>query len=259
MRNVINGIHVTPGFQRDHNLIGISDAHGECSNCHGTGFIVSTAILSGPHEHQPLSGRGRAAIWGRGGWYVGESKTTPCPICNGNKDELVRLLLDHCGVPVPDRHKTLEYHDPDSDVVEVLGPIIARLPECKGFVTLFGRHATGKTTAAQIVVLHACRAGVNSMYTTAREVVRGIKDTWSKPDVSENDYIQTLTVPKLLVIDEIDTIGGNDIAHLRSVIDMRYRMIETTMTIMVTNEDLTRPAREEYIRTRMNAGVRVML
>lgn len=260
----INNVHVGKDFPLDHNasfnLLGLSDGVGDCPNCHGASYLVSTAIVSGPHDHQPLTGKGRAAVLGKDGWYVGESKTSPCPLCNGDKDELVRLLVDNCNVPILDRTKSFDYYgdaEGTQDMVMGLVRIINDLPECHGLVTLFGPHGTGKTTASQIVVLHACRAGVNAMYITASEIVRGIKDTWNKNDVSEEDYIERLAMPKLLVIDEVDRTHGREAEYVRAVVDMRYRNMDRAMTILITNEDLSRPGQDEYMRTRMKAGPRI--
>lgn len=261
---LINNVHVGKDFYVDRqaqlNLLGVSDGVGDCPNCNGAGYLVATAIISGPHEHQPLTGRGRAAVLGKDGWYVGESKTSPCPICNGDKEELVRLLVDNCGVPIPDRTKSFDYYqsaEGAQDMVTCLTKVINDLPLCHGLITLFGPHGTGKTTACQIVVLNACRAGVNAMYITSAEIVRGIKDTWGKSDVSEEDFIGRLSIPRLMVIDEVDMVHGREAEYLRAVVDMRYRNMDRAMTILITNEDLSRPGGDEYMRSRMKAGPRI--
>lgn len=260
---MINGIMVSKEFLTLANpaakdrLIGIGDGIG-CENCNGSHVVVYTETTSGPYPDPPIAGAGRAAIYGAGGWYVGESKTTPCPVCSGDKEELASLLIRSSNVPAEQRAKGLGYYRNQDMLVQVCQGMIDMLPDIHGLFTFFGSHGTGKSTAAMVVVMAACRAGVKSFYTTAQEITLGIKDTWKDPERSDQDYLDMLNRNKLLIIDEVDRVGEYDRKAIWNLVDMRYRDRDSLATILITNMDITHaPKNHEYLISRMRDGVRV--
>lgn len=238
------------------NLIGIGDGRG-CVNCGGTGRIVHTKILSSEGEEPPITGNGQAAVLGKGGWYVGESETTPCPLCSGNKDELVNLLLRSSGVPMDHRAKQLGFIEARAGketLHQTCNEIVESLPNPKGLYTFYGDHGTGKSTAAMILVVEACRSGVRAQYTTANEIAVMVKDTWSNPEKTERDVIEELMKNSLLVIDEVDRVKSFDETGISALIDSRYMVRGEAATILITNMNVAGRGGDSYLKSRMADG-----
>jgi len=261
----INNIRLAniPTFEAGHELglLGIGKQLDRCSNCGGAGVVVITSILSQKTTHRPMTGGGKVAIPDQdGGWYIGESHTVPCIMCNGDRGELVNMLLDSCGVPMGDRTKSFNYYDGMSGrelMVETLQEFMLSFPECRGMITLFGPHDMGKTTAAQIVVMNACRHGVHAVYKTSRQLVMEIKKTWGDRESSEIDYLNDSVLrPRLLVIDEIDRITGNDVQYIIDAINTRYDH-DDKATILITTSNLANAGGDGYVFARMKHGLRI--
>lgn len=230
------------------NLIGTSRGEG-CGNCGGSGVIVHTAIEAGPFKLPPATTGPRVAVYGHQGWFTGESKSAPCPVCAGQAQD--GILVRASNVPVSARTKRLEFYE--TGMLKAACEKIIDSPI--GMFTFFGGHGTGKTTASMIVVTRLCQNGVRAVYKTAQEIAMDMKETWGNPDRSEQDIMDNLMRVKFLVIDEVDRVTSRDEPGILNLVDARYRERDRMGTLLITNLDITR--RENYLTSRMADGVRV--
>jgi DNA replication protein DnaC len=76
---------------------------------------------------------------------------------------------------------------------------------------------------------HSCR------YTTASAMIRDVRETWGKRELSESDALRKYTRPHLLVIDEVGRQYGSDAEKLQieELLDLRYQ--DKMPTIICTN------------------------
>lgn len=83
---------------------------------------------------------------------------------------------------------------------------------------------------------HLCR------YTTASAMIRDVRETWGKKELSEVDALRKFTRPHLLVIDEVGRQYGSDAekTQMEELLDMRYQ--EMRPTLVCTNCDKTQLA-----------------
>lgn len=116
-------------------------------------------------------------------------------------------------------------------------------------VVFSGRPGTGKSHLAIGIAQQLLHGGETAMYTTAREIVRMLRDTWRNgSEQSERQMLAELVGLSLLVIDEVGVGFGSDAEKVQffDVIDGRYR--EQKPTILLTNLD--RKGLAEYIGQR---------
>lgn len=115
---------------------------------------------------------------------------------------------------------------------------------------VFGGHpGTGKSHLALAIGQHVMRRGT-VMYLDAMELVRKVRSTWGRSDVSEDAVLRQLGLDiDLLIIDEIGVQRGTEDEQmiLFDVLNRRYR--ELRPTILLTN--LSGKAMTEFLGARL--------
>lgn len=104
-------------------------------------------------------------------------------------------------------------------------------------LVLTGQPGTGKSHLAASILQHIIPR-YTGLYLTMLELVRTIRGTWRKDsEISEAQALANLSLPDLLVIDEIGVQYGTEGEQtiLFDVLDRRYR--EVKPTILLTNEN----------------------
>ena len=98
---------------------------------------------------------------------------------------------------------------------------------------MIGSPGTGKNMLSAIICQDLHKRGFSSYHTTALKLVRSIKDTWRDKTSSEQEAIDALVNPDLLVIDEIGVQFGSPTEQLflTEVINDRYNLRRPTILI----------------------------
>jgi DNA replication protein DnaC len=184
-----------------------------------------------------------------------------------------RRLRKTC-VPLRFIGKTLQMYEAATDAqknaLAIARDYVNRFPEHRKAgrcLVMSGSVGAGKTHLAcaiaqelREVKFSESRIGWEVRYTTASDLIREIRSTWSKgAGSSEGDAIGRFVKPDLLIIDEIGVQMGSDAerVQLSELIDLRYRKI--LPTLVITNCD--RNALERLIgergfdRLRENGGI----
>jgi DNA replication protein DnaC len=181
-----------------------------------------------------------------------------CPACNeaaaaekaaaekrekaAEREMKVRRLLGNAGIPPRFEDRTFESYAAGS-----LGQRVA-LASCRayaanwqtkletgGSLVLTGGPGTGKTHLACAIASTVIRehlAGV--WFGTVTQLLRHVKDTYRKDsDRSEQDAINDLIVPDLLIVDEVGVQTGSDHEKMLmfEVLNERYQQLRPTILI----------------------------
>lgn len=100
---------------------------------------------------------------------------------------------------------------------------------------LVGSVGTGKNMLSSIIAQELCKKNYSCLHTTTMRLIRHIKSTWGKSDISEQAAINSFIIPNLLIIDEVGIKVGSDYERLlfTEVINERYEAMKPT--IMISN------------------------
>ena len=113
-----------------------------------------------------------------------------------------------------------------------------------------GSVGTGKTHLAVGICLRIMHAGYTASFQTVREVIRRVRDTWSRgADETETQAIAALVCVDLLVLDEVGVQHGTEAEQLVlwDVLDGRYKARRPTLLL----SNLTVPELEGYLGARI--------
>jgi DNA replication protein DnaC len=140
------------------------------------------------------------------------------------------------GVPVRHRAKVNEFSDPPEWIgkkasawtIVVMG----------GIVALIGTRGTGKTQLAVDLLFKACEHDSLAKYLKAMDFFTELRATFKKnSEADEAGIIEKYTLPRLLVIDNVDRRGSSEWEDrlLTHLIDKRYD--RCAATILIANLD----------------------
>lgn len=148
---------------------------------------------------------------------------------------------------LPTRHATSRF----SDFHAALPGQERALRWCQGYATGFdrmleqgtglilsGKTGTGKTMLACCIANHLLEEARPVLYHTAATAVRLIRASWGRnADVTEDQQLDRLISPALLILDEIGVAHGSDSERtlLTQVIDSRYQ--HQLPTLLISNFD----------------------
>lgn len=232
---------------------------GSCANCSGLGAMYAFYVESGPLAHAPGQGKIGKYLPDFGGWYVGETKSAPCPVCQGDSRAL--WLRKVCGLEGEALNKRL------GDFSLALGKerahqvavrLLSQTPNPIGFVTFWGGYGVGKSLLLSILVNSFRVAGILSVYTTTADMLGSVRETFGNDSVDAAEtLIREHRNVRVLAIDEYDRVNLTPWAQetLFRVLDYRYRNMSSSLTILAANvnpEMVDGPL--AYLTSRMTEG-----
>jgi DNA replication protein DnaC len=197
------------------------------------------------------------------------------------KEARIRLEEKFLGLGIPRRffHKTLANYEAknagQSTALKIAKDYVANFGDHlkAGRCAIFsGKLGTGKSHLAiailrgvlekQFADLENWRQapGYSVKYATVAEIVREIRDTWSKrSEISEGEAYRKFAKPDLLVLDEVGLQAGsaNEQRVLEELFDMRYRNMRSTIVSTNLNKaDIPKFIGERsFDRLRENSGI----
>lgn len=111
--------------------------------------------------------------------------------------------------------------------------------EFSDWLIFSGRCGTGKTMLASAIAASCIKSGKNVRFTTQRDFLEDVKETWGRRDLSQKHVMARYEKADLLVIDEIGNgpSFANDAFLIASLIEKRYD--ELLPVVMISNLPLT--------------------
>jgi len=115
-------------------------------------------------------------------------------------------------------------------------PSVAARVECGVLKALIGGRGGGKTQLAACLARLDVAWERRPKYTTAQTLFRQLRSTFKNPHVSEQNLIDSMQKPNLLVIDELHDRAESDYESriLNAIVDGRYG--SGKFTLMISNE-----------------------
>lgn len=178
------------------------------------------------------------------------------------KKEIIKDFLRVCNVPKRFRqldinkidtnyHKKPEDNKKLKETVKTVKGYLNTYPErlekgASGFFS--GECGTGKTMLACMMVENIIHQSYSAQYTTAWQLIQGIRQGYSKTEESISYFIDEYINKSFLVIDEVGVQHGTDDERilLYQVIDGRYN--EVKPTILISNSK--NPVEDGYLDLR---------
>lgn len=190
---------------------------------------------------------------------------SPCPRCGEERNrqqqeqeranqerqrsERIRVLLARSGIPERFRSRTLDNYRAESEAQQralQIAMVYAdrfedRLKHGGGLV-FCGKPGTGKTHLACAIASRVIQTGRSAVFVSVLRAIRSVKDTYRKDStMSEQDAINALLNPDLLVLDEVGVQFGSDAEKmiLFEIMNGRYEAIKPTVVCSnLAREDL---------------------
>ena len=235
-----------------------------CSNCGGFEQLFAFYTDSGPHQTVPSSDGRRSMRYvpELGGWFTGELKAAPCPICAGTGR--TRWLERSSGLADLDLTIRLDDFKPlpgKAEARAVAAQLLALAPYPSGFVTFHGDYGRGKTLLLKALVNGFRVANLLAVYTNMADLLAEVRDKFGDANAQNaaSSLLAEYRKVRVLVLDEIDRVNLTPWAAetMFRLLDGRYSASEECLTIMGTNHD---PADlgigdYAYLASRMTSGV----
>jgi len=197
------------------------------------------------------------------GWYNGELKVSPCPVCKGGLKH--SWLERNCGMTGNDLSVTLvdfRALKGKGEAIRIARQLLSMNMEPSGFATYHGDFGTGKSHLLKGIVNGFRNIGVQSRYATLPDLLADIRDRFSDANgsVSVELAIEQYRKVPVLCIDEVDTgrvnITGWAKETIFRLLDARYNDRESVLTILASNVNPDRMSPEfGYLRSRMDGGL----
>ena len=237
---------------------------GECDNCGDqAGYVQLHQVEAWLDVWQPNC----IQVAGHDGWAKIKTTCRPCPVCNSEKSQqLSAQLWQASGLTVDELSWGLAFFGDDPGKAEALRlaqAIHKKLPQAKGFHTLYGDYGMGKSGIAKSLVAHQVRLGAVGMYRLAADLLAEVKATYGNDaPMSELEVLDQYREAALLVVDEFDRASSTEWAMsvIFSLLDHRYNSRKDRCTIVITNRDPTNlPPAYGYLADRMKDGYRILV
>lgn len=180
---------------------------------------------------------------------------TKCPTCSdieskkkeaeeaaieeAKRQENWKRKLSRAAIPLRFTEKTLDVYKVENNQQENAFDFAKKfaLDFCDG--SLNGRSAifsggvgTGKTHLSVAIAIEGMNAGRSALFTSVQRIVRDVKSTFkSDCELSENEIIDQLVYPELLIIDEVGVQFGSEFERnvIFDVINQRYENRKSTL------------------------------
>ncbi len=236
---------------------------GGCPNCGGSGIFWFQFAQSGPHKNPPAAGK-QAITYAENAWWVVESRTYNCPICNDQVQRLA-MLYEQSGLEINERTWRVDFfkgRPGKEQAIATANAILAQSPHMVGWYVVTGDYGRGKSGLLKSLVASAILTSCSSLYTRSSDILATIRSSYNEDGPTEQEVIDKYAAYQLLAIDEIDRISSTPWAMntLMSILDERYNKREIAATIIASNcQPEALPAGFEYLQSRMRDGLRVQL
>ena len=203
-----------------------------------------------------------------------------CTVCNANRQraELFRVEVESARIShmrkagVPDRYhaKSLETYAANNPgqakALRVAEAYAADFPAARtsgrGLI-MCGTPGTGKTHLAVGIMHRVIAAGYSALFAVVLDAMREVKGTYRKDSaMTEADVVDKLTLPDLLVLDEIGNQYGTDAEKiiLSSVINTRYNAMKPTILLSnLAMDGLTKELGDRVIDRMREGGGRMVI
>lgn len=246
-----------------------------CENCGGHQIMMVYLIHSGPYDI-PLGKPKwlqlspdpdcpqRPSV---PGWYAGEMKIAPCPVCQAGKSEI--WLMKNCGLSEGDLAVSLVdfrssgRFSEKQPALDCAHELLAMNRNPAGFVTFYGAYGVGKTYLLKGLVNGFRQVGIRTRYAVLSDLLAEIRARFSHQDgsVDVEDAIEQYQRVPVLALDEIaDPNRANLTGWAKETIfrmlDARYNAADRLLTILATNiHPEMMDAEWGYLRSRMNGRI----
>jgi hypothetical protein len=248
----------------------------ECENCGGLTVMMVYVISNGPFKSFPS---GQKAKWldlapdpddarrpSVPGWYTGELKMVPCPVCQDGRQ--AQWLERNCGLEGSDLMLTVESFRPlagKQQALETVRSLLAQNYEPNGFVTMHGDYGTGKSHLLKAIVNGFRAIEVRARYTVLSDLLADIRERFGDEHgaIAVEDAIAQYRGLTVLCIDEV---ADPDRANLTGwakettfrLLDARYNARDQLLTVLASNVHPDHMSAEwGYLRSRMDGGTTV--
>lgn len=160
------------------------------------------------------------------------------------KREKLEKILGNIGLGARYRDATFSDYLPTCDQAKQI------LAKCQAYAETFqdrlsggdnlimlGNYGTGKNTLSAAICNRIALDGYQSLHTTAIRIIRRIRETWGRKDSeqTEQQVINSFTLPDLLVVDEIGVQVGSDDEKRLLFEALNGRYEDKKPTVLISN------------------------
>lgn len=235
---------------------------GACPNCGGHEMMMVYVVGSGPTRTP--NGKCKWLDLDTGsGWYQGELKVSPCPVCQAGR--MGAYLERNSGLAGDDRRITLgdfrtngrlEGKEP---ALRAARALLGMNRNPSGFVTFLGGYGVGKTHLLKGIANGFISIGVMAQYTTLADMLGEIRERFDDEhsNRSVEAAIENYRKVRVLLLDEVDkpNLTGWVKEVIGRVLDDRWQHQTQFLTVLATNEHPDNfPMDLLYIASRIRGG-----
>lgn len=200
-----------------------------------------------------------------------------CPICverdilkiRASEDEEQKIKRNEAflrGIGIPNRiiGKSFADYHPEArsskaalEICRDYAENFSEFRSCGAGLILAGRPGTGKTHLSCSIALRVAELGYTSRYVKNIDLLRRVKSTYSSSsEETDSQVVYDMTLPDLLIIDEVGMQFGSDAEKLIlfEVLNSRYEEIKPTIIISNLSQEELSELLGERVMDRMREG-----
>lgn len=242
-----------------------------CENCGGHQIMMVYVIRDGPFE-VPMG----KVKWldlcpdpenslrpSRAGWYAGELKVSPCPVCQAGRME--DWLVRNCGMAGSDLYiSLLDFRvsgrfSEKQPALAIANELLGMNRNPAGFVTFYGAYGVGKSHLLKGLINGFRQIGVRARYAVLSDILAEIRAKFGRQDgsVDVEDAIEQFQRVPVLALDEIADPNRSNLTGwaketIFRLLDARYNGQNEVLTALATNvHPEMMDAEWGYLRSRM--------
>lgn len=208
------------------------------------------------HEQDALCEK-HGAYTERSMYLAGRWLALPCPRCADetkrrdaedakrkqaeDRRSRIKALIGRAGIPRRFEGRTFENFRAESDgqkrALQVSSAYTERFEDrlrYGGGLVFCGKPGTGKTHLACAIANHVIQMGRSAVFMSVIRAIRSVKDTYRRDsDLTEQQAINALIAPDLLILDEVGVQFGSDTEKmiLFEVMNGRYEDVRPTIVL----------------------------
>lgn len=182
-----------------------------------------------------------------GHFFNGKTMWSHCPECCKKLDDIeIKKEIAIPWITKRRENMRLETYQTETDqqkaIMNRIKKYVAnfkRVLELGTCLCLAGSPGTGKTHLATAIGYAVMKSGYKVEYTRMYDLMRKIKNTYSREStITEDSIISNLMVFDLLIIDEVGlkTLTETEVTLMHQIIDTRYEAVKPTIIVSNLNE-----------------------